>query len=167
MKILTNENLMFDMSTLPEEIDDDLRFCVLDYSNQLEVDFLFPPLYYVDHFSRPAADLKVGKYKTQVPLDWSIVISDKNLGCLEVIELKHLNDREFDAFVFNPINGYMPDFLQIEIDNIYPSMNWYMPKLKHGQLLAVPLDNCIDPPCIFIVKDTNKIPESLDITKIF
>ena len=69
MKILTNENVMFDMSTLPEEIDDDLRFCVLDYSNQAEVDFLFPPLYYVDHFSRPAADLKIGNFKTQVPLD--------------------------------------------------------------------------------------------------
>lgn len=155
------------MDELPPEIDFDLRYCVLDYSNQSDVDFMFPPLYYMDEFSRPAADLRIGKYHVQVPLDWSIVISDKNMGNMEVIDLKHINAREFQAFCFNPICGYMPSFLDIEIDNIFPDVAWSVPKLKHGHLLAVPLTMGEEPLCAFFIRDTNKIPESLDITKIF
>lgn len=155
------------MSELPPEIDFDLRYCVLDYSNQEDVDFIFPPLYYIDEFSRPAADLRIGKYRVQVPLDWSIVISDKNMGNMEVIDLKHINAREFQAFCFNPIAGYMPAFLDFEIENVFPNVAWSVPKLKHGHLLAIPLSIEAEPLCAFFVRDTNKIPESLDITKLF
>lgn len=167
MRILTEFNNFYDLSNLPPKIDFDLRFCVLDYSNQAEVDFVFPPLYYMDEFSRPAADLRIGNFKTQIPLDWSIVISDKNMGNLEVIDLKHINDRDFQAFCYNPISGYMPSFLDLEIENIFPNVEWSVPKLKHGHILAVPLNNSEAPLCAFFVKDTNKIPESLDITKLF
>ncbi len=167
MKILTNENRVVNMTDIPDTIDYDLRFCVLDYSNQNDVDFMFPPLFYKDVFSRPAADLRIGKYRVQIPLDWSIVISDKNMGNMEVIDLKHINDRDFQAFCYNPINGYMPSFLDIEIDNIFPNVSWNVPKLKHGHLLAVPLHDGNEPLCAFFVRDTNKIPESLDITKLF
>jgi hypothetical protein len=101
-----------------------------------------------------------------VPLDWSIVIADKNMGTMEVIDLKHINDREFQAFCFNPINGYMPSFYDIDIENIFPNVTWSVPKLKNGHLLAVPLSGS-EPLCAFFLKDVNKIPESLDITKIF
>lgn len=168
MRILTNYNTTFDMTELPSEIDYELCYCVLDYSNQAdEVDFRFPPLYYIDEFSRPAADLRIGDFSVQIPLDWSIVISDKNMGNMEVIDLKHINDRDFQAFCFNPIAGYMPSFLDIDIENIFPNVTWSMPKLKHGHLLAVPLTDDEEPLCAFFVRDTNKIPESLDITKIF
>lgn len=166
-KILTPDNTVFDMNDLPPVISEDLRYCVLDYGNQSDVDFLFFPLFYLDVFSRPAADLKIGKYRIMMPLDWSIVIADKNFGYLEIIELKHLNDREFDVFAFNPINGYMPEFHEISIENIFPDYSWNMPRLKLGHLLAVPLSDGPEPPCAFFVKDTNKLPDSLEITKIF
>lgn len=102
-----------------------------------------------------------------MPLDWSVVISDKNFGYMEIIELKHLNARDFQVFALNPINGYMPSFYDIEIDNIYPDISWNMPRLKHGHILTVPLNDGPDPPCAFFVKDTNKLPENLDITKVF
>lgn len=167
IRILTNHNTVFNLTNIPDIIEDDLRFCVLDYSNQNDVDFMFPPVVFLDQFSRPAADLAIGDYHVHVPLDWSIVIADKHTGALELIDLKHINDRDFQAFCFNPIAGYMPTFPDIEIVNIFPDVSWNIPKLSNGQLLAVPLHTQEAPICALFVKDTNKLPESLDITKIF
>jgi hypothetical protein len=155
------------MNDLPNQVSDDLRYCVLDYSNQADVDFMFIPLIFLDVFPRPAADLRIGPYKIQMPLDWSIVISDKDFGFMEIIELKHLNDRDFSAFGLNPMKSYMPNFFEITIENIFPDVTWHMPRLKYGHILAVPLTDGPEPVCAYFVKDTNKLPESLDITKIF
>lgn len=166
MRILTPDNATFDMVGLPEQIDD-LRYCVLDYSNQNDVDFYFIPMIFLDVFARPAADLRIGPYRIQVPLDWSVVISDKDFGYLEIIELKHLNDRDFCAFTLNPLSSYIPGFHEITIDNVFPDVTWHVPRLKHGHILAVPLADGPAPPCAFFVKDTQKLPESLDITRVF
>lgn len=165
MRILTPDDRAFDMNDIPNEVDD-IRYGVLDYSDQDNVDYYFMPLIFLDNFPRPAADLQLGPYRIQMPLDWSIMIVDKHSGMVEILELKNINDREFDAWGFNPISGYMPSFLPINIVNIYPDVNWYFPKLKYGHLLAVPLDDGPKPVCVYFVKDTNKLPEALDITKL-
>lgn len=166
MRVLLPDNNSFEMNELPNQVDD-LRYCVLDYSNQQDVDFYFIPLIFLDVFPRPAADLKIGPYRIQMPLDWSIVISDKDFGFIEIIELKHLNDRDFSAFALNPIKSYMPNFFEVTIENVFNDVTWNMPRLKYGHILAVPLHGGPNPLCAFFLKDTNKIPESLDITKIF
>jgi hypothetical protein len=167
LRILTNYNETYELDNIPDIIEDDLRFCVLDYSNQNDVDFLFPPVVFLDQFSRPCADLKIGDFHVQVPLDWAIVIADKNTGCLEIIDIKHINDREFQAFCFNPIEGYMPAFLDLELSDVFSDVSWNVPKLANGQLLAVPLNLNPKPLCVLLVRDTNKLPESLDISKVF
>ena len=154
------------MNELPDQIND-LRYCVLDYSNPVEVDFICIPLIFLDQFPRPSADLQIGKYRIQMPLDWSIVIADKHLGNMEIIELKHLNDRDFEVFVLNPINGYIPSFLDITIQNVFPDVSWNIPKLKRGHILAVPLTEGPAAPCAFFIKDVNKLPDNLDISKVF
>jgi len=146
---------------------DDLRYCVLDYSNQQDVDFFFIPMIFLDVFPRPAADLRIGKYRVQMPLDWSVVICDRDFGHMEIIELKHLNDRPFEAFIFNPITGYIPQFEEIIIENVFPDVTWHMPKLKYGHILAVPLEDCENPACALFVKDINRLPDALDISKVF
>lgn len=165
MRILTTDNSTFEMNNIPDEVDD-IRYCVLDYSDQQNIDYLFIPLLFLESFNSPAVDLRLGKYRLQMPMDWSIVIGDKNSGDLEIISLKQLNDRPFDAFSINPINGYIPHFHDIEIMNVFPDVKWYFPKLKYGHLLAAPLSDDPSPLCCFFVKDTNKIPESLDITQL-
>jgi hypothetical protein len=166
MRILLPDNTSYNMEEVPNQVDD-LRYCVLDYSNQADVDFYFIPLIFLDVFPRPAADLQIGKYRIQMPLDWSIVICDKHLGNMEIIELKHLNDRDFEVFALNPINGYLPQFLDITIQNVFPDVTWNIPKLKRGHILAVPLHEGPEAPCAFFVKDTNKLPDGLDISKVF
>jgi len=181
MRILTERNKCFLMTELPTE-PVDIRYGVLDYSNTANVDHYFIPLIFLESFSAPAADLKIGPYRVQMPLDWSVVVGDNISGELEVINITHLNDRDFEAFIFNPISGFRPEFHKVEILNIFPDVKWFFPKLKFGHLQVVPLmehpiighttrpdgkiiEN-VSMPCAYFVKETNKIPDSLDITKI-
>jgi hypothetical protein len=165
MRILLTNNRSFEMNTVPDEVED-FRYCVLDYSNKNQVDYIFIPLIFLESFSMPAAELKIGPHIIQMPLDWSLVIGEKELGEVEILPIKHLNDRDFSAFVFNPITGYMIDFAKIELINIYPDIKWYFPKLKHGHLLAVPLSMGENPLCAFFVHEVNKLPDILDISKL-
>ena len=148
-------------------VEDDLCYCVLDYSDQKHVDFVFPFVTMLDVYTYSAADLRIGKHRVQVPLNWSIVIADKHSGSLELLELKHINDRDFQVFCFNPIDGYMPTFPDLEMVDMFNDVSWTMPKLFNGHLLAVPLHDGESPMCALFVKDTNKLPDCLDITKIF
>lgn len=166
MRVLLPENVSLDLTTIPHRIDD-LRYCVLDYSNVHDVDFYFIPLVFFEAFPRPAADLRIGPFRIQVPLDWSIVIADRDSGAMEIIELIRLNDRDFEAFCMNPIRGYAPEFHEIVIENIFPDVTWNVPKLKNGHILAVPLHDRPNPPCALFVRDLQKLPDVLDITKIF
>lgn len=165
MKILTNHNRTYNLNQIPDSVDD-VRFGVLDYSDQKNVDYYFIPLIFLESFNSPCVDLKIGPYNLQMPLDWSVIIGDKNSGELEIMPLIYLNDKDFDVFCFNPINGYMPKFLKLEIINIWPDVKWYFPKLKNGHMLSVPLDDNNEPICAYFLKDIGKIPEVLDIRKL-
>ncbi len=166
MLILTEHNNTFEMDSIPAEVDD-LRYCVIDYSDPKEVDFFFPPLIYLDAFTREAADIRIGDFGLQMPLDWSVVIADKNLGNVEIIELSQINDRDFSIFGFNPFTSSMPFFDEIIIENTFADIGWHMPKLKNGHILAVPLRPGPNPPCAYFVRDVNKLPDNLDISKLF
>lgn len=166
MRILQVENQAYELDDIPEVVDD-LRFGVLDYSNPKSVDYFFIPLMFLESFYAPAAVLKVGKYQINVPLDWSIVICDPEIGEPEVMSLMSLNDRGYTAFATNPISGFSPDYLDISITNIYNDVKWYAPKLKFGHILCVPLHDGPKPPCILLVKESNKIPEVLDLNELW
>jgi len=166
MKILTNDNISFNLNQIPDNADD-VRFGVLDYSDQNNVDYYFIPLIFLESFNSPCVDLRIGGYSLQMPLDWSVIIGDKDSGEMEIMPLIYLNDKDFDVFCYNPINGYMPGFLKIEIINIWPDVKRYFPKLKNGHMLAVPLSDKKGPYCAYFLKDIGKIPENLDIRKLF
>src|SRR5210317_123413 len=110
MKILTVENQSYDLDYVPEEIED-IRYCVLDYSDKDNADYIFVPLVFLESFSSPAAVLKIGKNVVSVPLDWSLVVCDPMVGDPEVLPITSLNDRGFKSFVFNPISGFLPAFV--------------------------------------------------------
>lgn len=164
MLILTPDNTTISIDHMPNCVD--TYYSILDYEDPNEADFRFARLIYVESTSKPAVDLQVGPYRTIMPLDWSIIISDKHLGLVEVLELKSLNDREFDAFVMNPITSSRPEFLEITVHNIFPDFAWTTPKIHSSHILGVPLHEGENPLCAFFVKESHKIPESLDIGKI-
>jgi hypothetical protein len=164
MRILTTENTSFEMTDFPEEVED-LRFCVLDNSNPKDPDYFFIPLIFLETFNDPAFVLKIGEKVIRMPYNWQVLIGEPDFGDLEVLPLSRLNDRDFKVFAFNPISDSMPDYERIEITDVYHDVKWYFPKLKPGQILAVPLDNTDKPKCAYFVKDISRQCEVVDIGK--
>ena len=101
MNILTSNNEAFELNSLPEEVED-LRYGVLDWNDPKNVDYHFVPLIFMETFHAPAAVLKIGDHVIQVPLDWYIVIGEKDHGDPEIVPIMNINDRGFSAFAFNP-----------------------------------------------------------------
>jgi len=163
MRILTLENECFLLEDLPEELDEDVRFSVLDNSDPKDPDFFFVPLIFLESFSSPAMVLDIGGHEVTMPLDWSIVVGDHYSGLdLEVLPLTSINDRGFEAFCYNPLTGFKVDFKEIKIINFYNDVKWFFPKLKNGQLLTVPLTTGKEPECVYFVKDISRQSEIID-----
>jgi hypothetical protein len=147
------------MSEIPDEVGD-LRFCILDNSNPKDVDYFFIPLIFLESFNSPALVLKIGENVLAMPVDWQILIGEPDQGDLEVIPLTSINDRGFSAFTFNPITSFRPEFAPIDVIDIYQDVKWYFPKLRPGQMLAVPLqENTKSPMCAYFVKDISRASE--------
>jgi len=167
MRILTLNNTSFDLNELPDEVDEDTRFSVLDNSNPAEPDFFFMPLIFLESFNSPAILLNIGGHEVQMPLDWCMVVGDKETGLdPEVLPLTSINERGFDAFCFNPIKGFKAEFMPIEIVNIYQDVKWYFPKMKNGQILTVPLHDGENPPCVYFVKEVSRQSEILHLDRV-
>tara|TARA_Y100000389_G_scaffold203802_1_gene253550 strand:- start:216 stop:716 length:501 start_codon:yes stop_codon:yes gene_type:complete len=161
MKILTVENQSYELDFVPEEIED-VRYGVLDYSNKNDADYFFVPLVFLEIFNAPAAVLRIGNHMVKMPLDWSLIICEPDVGEPEVVPITSLNDRGFHAFTFNPITGFLPKFQNVEIINVFQEVKWHFPKLKFGHFLAVPLGDEEGSNCAFFVKETSKVPDILD-----
>jgi hypothetical protein len=164
MRILTLDNNHFDLDHLPEEIDD-MRFAILDNSDPHSPDYFYIPLIFLESFSSPALVLRIGDNVIKMPMDWQILIGEPDIGDLEMLPLTSINDRGFRVFQFNPLSSFRPSFPDIEILDVYHEVVWYAPKLKNGQLLAVPLNDEDEPDCVYFAKDVSRNCEIVDYNK--
>jgi len=155
MNILLLDNIKYNLENLPDEVDD-FRFAILDNSNPTNVDYHYIPLIFLESFNSPALVLKIGEHKIKMPVDWQILIGEKDHGDLEKLPLTSINDRGFNAYEFNPLSSFSPKFLPIEIVDIYHDVTWYAPRLKNGQFLCVPLSNDPKPECVYFVKEISR-----------
>jgi hypothetical protein len=165
MRILTLENTAYELNDIPDEVED-LRFAVLDNSDPRAPDYFYIPLIFLESFNSPALVLRIGEHIIKMPVEWHVLIGEHDLGDLEVVPLTSINDRGFSVFTFNPLSSFKPEFAQIEIVDIYQDVKWYFPKLKPGQLLAVPLETGTQKPlCAYFVKDISRQSEVVDYAK--
>ena len=164
MRILTLDNEPYDLDMLPEEVDD-MRFAILDNSDPANPDYDYIPLIFLESFNAPALVLRIGKETIKMPVDWQILIGEPDMGDLEVLPLTSINDRGFKAFQFNPLSSFRPSFLDIDIIDVYHEVTWYAPKLKNGQMLAVPIGEGDKPDCVYFVKDISRNCEVIDYNK--
>ena len=167
MNILLVNNETFNLNTIPEEVDDNVRFAVLDNSNPQDPDFFFVPLIFLESFNAPAVVLNINGKELTMPLDWCVAVGCSQAGSdLEVLPLTSLNERGFEAFLFNPLISYKPEFGTIEILNFYNDVKWYFPKMKNGQLLSIPVEDKENPLCAYFVKDISRQSEIIDFGKL-
>lgn len=167
MNILTLENTSYNLDTVPETIDDDIRFSVLDNNNPKEPDFFFMPLIFLESFSAPAIVLQINQHQILMPVNWYIAVGCSESGNdLEILPLTSLNNRGFEAFLFNPLTSYKTDFGSIEILNFYTEIKWYVPRTKVNQLLSVPITTGNNPLCAYFIRDISRQTETIDYSKI-
>jgi len=167
MRILTLENRSFKLNSLPDELEDEIHFSVLDNSDPKNPDFFFIPLIFIESFSSPAIVMEINGHEIMMPVDWSMAVGDSESGNdLEVLPLTSINDRGFEAFLFNPLKSFKTDFGTIEITNFYNDVKWYFPKMKNGQLLSVPVTEGENPLCAYFVKDISRQSELIDYSQL-
>ena len=167
MQILTLDNVCYKLSNLPEQIDDEIHFSVLDNSDAKNPDFFFIPLIFIESFSSPAIVMEINGKEIMMPVDWCMAVGDSTSGNdLEILPLTSINDRGFEAFLFNPLTSYKFDFGDIKITNFYNDVKWYFPKMKNGQLLSVPIEDGSKPLCAYFVKDISRQSEIIDYTNL-
>lgn len=167
MRILTLDNTSYEMNEIPDEVED-LRFCVLDNSDPKDPDYFYIPLIFLESFNSPALVLKIGSWTVKMPIDWQLLIGEPDMGDLEVVPLTSINDRGFNVFTFNPMSSFKPEFYPVEVVDIYQDVKWYFPKLKPGQMLAVPLEADKEKPlCAYFVKDISRQSEVVNYSKVW
>jgi hypothetical protein len=168
MQILTLDNKCFKLNSLPDEIEDEVHFSVLDNSDPKNPDFFFVPLIFIESFNSPAIVMEINGHEIMMPVDWSMAVGDSTSGNdLEILPLTSINDRGFEAFLYNPIKSFKTEFGTIQITNFYNDVKWYFPKMKNGQLLTVPITEGHNPLCAFFVKDISRQSELIDYTNLF
>jgi hypothetical protein len=165
MQILTLDNRTLLLNDLPDTIDEDLRYAVLDNSDNNNPDYFFLPLIFLESFTGPAVVLRIGKHEITMPLDWCTIVGDPTGPDLEVLPLTSLNDRGFRTFAFNPLTSSRPEFYDIDIINVYQDVKWYFPKMKPGQLLCTPLHSGDNPTCVYFVKEVSRQSEIVQYCK--
>ena len=167
MQILTLDNVTFSLNNLPDEVDESTRFAVLDNSDPSNPDFFFMPLIFLESFNSPAMVLRIGEDEVTMPIDWSIAVGDSTAASdIEILPLTSLNDRGFEALIFNPLSSFRVEFKKIEIVNFYNDVKWYFPKMKNSQLLAIPTRFQEKPNCAYFVKEISRQNEIIQLDKI-
>lgn len=165
MQILTLDDKTYYLNELPEELTEDLRFAVLDNSDNTNPDYFFVPLIFLESFTGPAVVLKIGPHELTMPLEWSTIVGDPTAGDMEILPLTSLNDRGFKTFCFNPLSSFRPEFHEIDIVDVYQDVKWYFPKMRQGQLLCTPLHSGKSPLCAYFVKEVSRQCETVDYTR--
>lgn len=111
--------------------------------------------------------MSIGQYALEMPLDWSILVCDEDYSDIELLPLTSISERGFHTMVYNPFKHMVPKPLMVNVTNIFAEVKWYVPKMKNGNILVVPLDDTPTPPCALFVKDGTKLPEVIDIGTLF
>lgn len=167
MQILTLDNTTYLLNKIPDHVDDQMRFSILDNTDTSNPDFFFVPLIYLESFSSPAVVLQIGNDKIQMPLDWHILLGDPECGDLEILSITSLNDRSFHAFCFNPITDTMPSYKEVNVINIYSEVEWFFPRVRSNHLLTTPTTTSENPCCAYFIKDINRNTDTVNLHALF
>jgi len=164
MIILTEENKPFNIQTNLNLLKERrIMFSVYDCSVKNNYDFFFLPLIYLESFKTDVAILKFNDNFLYIPINYRIMIGEKDYDKIENISIFESFSGIFYAVCLNPLNCYTLDFLKIEIVSILNDVNWLFPKVKNYNYIVYPIENKYSPKCIIVANDTVKLP--IDIEK--
>jgi hypothetical protein len=169
MLILNEYNTPVDLNLIPNQVD--MNFWVFDNSANAK-DYFCVPLIMLESFYSPTIKLRLTmdnsrhnptNFFLNVPSDYQILIGEPTHGDLEINPITSLSGRHFKAYSLNPMSSFRPEYLHIEVEDVLPTIKWFMPKIKTGQIIAIPLTSEYKSNCVYIVRD---MPKSLEIIKL-
>jgi len=99
MQILTLDNTCYKLRNLPDELEEEIHFSVLDNSDPKNPDFFFIPMIFVESFSAPAIVMEINGKEIMVPVDWCMAVGDSYSGNdLEILPLTVLMTEALKRF---------------------------------------------------------------------
>ena len=160
MLILTPENKVFDMNTVGDYAPEEM-FCSLNLSSLKDADYFFHNIMSTVNFSAIAAEIQIGDFTTQLPINWQILLGDDDSGMIETASIDDLMSlKDPHAFVYNPISSKYVSFVPIKVKNIFTiNVRWQIPLLAKSNMLAVPIEYGNKPACIFVADDIDRFPD--------
>jgi len=161
MLILNEENKVLDTDIINEEC----YYSVLSFKDYRQPDVYFQKLTEIEVFESASLEIEIGPFKTVVPYHWSIMVSDHEY--VEMMPIADTSGRSILAFCINPIDGFLPQYYPIRINNIFPINPWSCPPIKEKDLILLPLGVVKKPN---ETKDKGPIcvimtPHKLDVTR--
>lgn len=174
MKILTQNNDTIDTNEISNN-SEELNFFVFDNSKDVktgkEPDYYCVPLLMLESFHSPSVRLRLeannahhDKFYINVPLEYQLLIGEPSYyGDLEINPISSLSGRGFHAFCMNPTTGFRPEYFHVEVEDVLPTIKWWIPKMTTGQLLALPLTKGYNPKCIYMAHD---LPKAIDTIQL-
>lgn len=172
MQILNVENKVFELDQIRTKLND-LRICMLDFSEKDNIDFYFKKITSYLQYKQPAVELRIGDRRIIVPLNWKMLCTNDEDYNLEIVNVEDLVHETYYTPVFNPLKVYMtPTPQAIEVLRIIPTgIEWFVPKLPKKCLLAMPLGTEKDyeikemsngviekyPVCVYMMDDLNSL----------
>lgn len=169
MIVLTENNEAVDVDKVME--GSDLYFCVLDFAKPKTPDYQFKKCVVIETYDAPIARLRVGPFEAAIPWRWSVMITYTDQA--EVITVRDLIGRDYEAFCINPLSGYMPERLPIRYIGCYESA-WTCPRAQKHEMFAIPIgtpkftaDERKRGPICLLAGENLKVPETIDVSLLW
>ena len=163
MLILNEHNVPIETDRIGNKSD--IYYCVFDLKKPKVPDYKWSPLTFLDTYNAPGAVLRIGdEIEITLPYHWSLMTVC--LDSAELIPIKKLSGRGIQAFCFNPIDGFMPEWKTVRILDTPENMSWSCPFLDKTDMLVIPLeqdDGNRGPRCIIAGEPRSRIPDSIDL----
>lgn len=170
MLILNEHNEIVDLDQVSK--NNEIYYAVLDFSKPKTPDYFFKPVVFIDTFTAPSAELKIGPYTTMIPFKWSIIVVYADQA--ELVPIEDIVSKSHDAFLINPITAYMPSRMSVRYRGTYET-SWTYPTLAKTELLVIPVADQVDrdgesrrrgPLCI-VAGERAKIPDAMDLSALW
>ena len=165
LNLLTNDNLV-----TRDYANADMRYCVFDFSNQADPDFMFQPVKTpqgdaIDTHNKSAIyTVEIGGVTTRIPESFAVLCVEPETSDIQVLPVANCHD--YVALVYNPITGYSLSRALIKLRSKSEPEDTATPRKKRAQMLAIPVTDEPNPPCIFITNTTISQFDKLNISHI-
>ena len=127
-----NEALILESIFVPTIAD---HIWVLDLTL---MDFTLAPLLVLEEIVAPTIELCIEGFRFSLPANWNMLVVDVDTMQLDVIEIKDLAGKEFNALIYGP-NASRHELATVSVTDYFPNHHNVGPSLYRHQMLCHPI----------------------------